>query len=90
MTRSGFFLAIAFVAISGVARAEIACMGVLGCFETGKRIRLMDNPSRGVDTTRPTRKNVHVRRKAPDEYADYRLVSKVKHKEIAAEVEQGD
>jgi hypothetical protein len=44
----------------------------------------------GVDTTRPTRKKVHVRRKAPDEYADYRLVSKVKDKEVAADVEQGD
>ena len=26
----------------------------------------------------------------PDEYADYRLVSKVKDKEVAANVEQGD
>jgi len=57
---------------------------------TGKQTRLTDNPSRGVDTTRPSRKNVHVRRESPDEYADYRLVSKLRDKEVAADVEQGD
>jgi hypothetical protein len=41
--------------VSTVAQAEIMCTDNGGCWETGKRIRLLASPYRGVDTTLPSR-----------------------------------
>jgi hypothetical protein len=44
----------------GTAQAEIACTKISGCWETGRTIRLPNNPSQGVDTKVTDRRNSHM------------------------------
>jgi hypothetical protein len=41
------------------AQAEIACTHVSGCWETGRTIRIPNNPSNGVDTKIVARGSLH-------------------------------
>jgi hypothetical protein len=45
----------ALLAFTAGASAEIMCTETGGCWETGKRIRLLNSAYRGVDATLPKR-----------------------------------
>jgi hypothetical protein len=51
----------ALTAFTVGANAEIMCTEQAGCWETGKRIRLLASPYRGVDSTLPSRDNSNAR-----------------------------
>jgi hypothetical protein len=46
-----FLIIAALIAFTAEASAEIMCTETGGCWETGKRIRLLNSAYRGVDTT---------------------------------------
>jgi hypothetical protein len=60
--------AIALAAIGGAARAEIMCTERQGCWETGKRIRLMNQRN----DTQVMRRDGKGYEKAPTTMADHR------------------
>jgi hypothetical protein len=56
--------------VGTTAHAEIACTRVSGCWETGRTVRLPNNPANGIDTKIVARGSLHRNVKAPDKTLD--------------------